>query len=1152
VNKTRCIAACSVSLAMAALLALLPSFFSLPSVAPLALAWVDRRLPGDLEVESFSLGWRQGLRCENLHYHDPVLGLQLRFPVLASDKGLLALLLAPSYLGEITIDQPTLVVLPPQSGPGPDRAASPARPGGGPAPWWERWTLRLKVNQGRVVDQGAESDREIARDVDLSGSLAMGTVEYLLAFRAGQGQGRLRAKGFVNLPAAGQPLPAALISRSELEIRDLEITDFLAIAAARGNVPHGRGVLNASCRLNASGVEQLAVEGEASLRDLQLAGGFLGPDQPSLPQVQFSFKGGRHGDEWRLSHLNLQAALLRFDASGSLDRSDAKLSAKGSLDLPALATQLPHLLNLRRQTAFRQGAVDFSLQVQGAPADLRVQADCRTERLELVHDGQGLVWDTPLALSVEAAYGDGRATVRSLRAHAPFLEASGSGDAKAFTLRAAADLDRMFAQLDKIFALDFHARGQAEWSGSVRQTDPGEYRLETRLAVDDFALARGAAVLLPAHDLSLRVEAVGPPSFFRDNGLRSLQLTASGWLGAVELRAVDAAPANGEPASAGDGKATANCFLKSTVDLARLSGVLRSFSGSLPSVALQGLLSLEGSGQWRGDRASLDVLAGGVDRLVVATPTGPLLQAPRATLALGGGLSAGRGVQVGELTVADNWQDLQEREQAYLSVDFANRRFVLRHLRCVLPDTVVDLGLATNDWRRSWAELDVDVQGESAAALPAALCKAKGWLAADAEVRGRARTRFSSRVNGSERVSELAVSVEPFALRQGQKQLFADPRLELQASLSAAHSGSGEVKVPAFTLKTRLLNIAGAGLIHPGEPPLVELQGSLTPDYSLLAPMLAPVIGRETLMAGREAGTLVFSAPLRLPIDPDQVTLAAQLPLESLRFCGFSLRRLTAAAEMNRGRLRSVIAAPLEGGQVALQPEWRWERGLPILTLPPASQVLLDAPLRPGLVAGLLAPLHPLFGPLAVPEGSVDLRLDGLTLPLAGKGAAQPTFKAVIGLDRMRLKPVGPLRALLELAGLPVGELRSKERELACEGAKGRVSCAPVRLLAGDQDVVLRGSAGPGGALDCRVELPLTETLAAQAHLAMSGEVKVEAEISGTRTAPLFDQPAFLASLAARAAAAATTTVDEPSDGAESGQGESGPENEPKIPVIEE
>ena len=1151
-NKTRSVVACSVSLAMATLLVFLPSLLSLPSVAPLVLAWADRRLPGDLEVESFSLGWRQGLRCENLHYHDPVLGLQLRLPALSSDKGLLALLLAPSYLGEITIDQPTLVVLPPQVGPRSDRAVVSTRIGGNAAPWWERWTLRLKVNQGRVVDQGPDSGREIARDVDLSGSLAMGTVDYLLTFRAGQGQGRLRAKGFVNLPAAGQPLPASLISRSELEIRDLEIADFLAIAAARGNAPHGRGVLNAVCRLNASGVGEMAVEGDASLRDLQLAGSFLGPDQPSFPQVQFSFKGGRRGDEWQLSNLNLQAALLRFAASGSLDRSAAKLSAKGSLDLPSLAAQLPHLLNLRQQTAFKQGTVDFSLQAQGAPDDLRLQADCRTDQLELVHDGHALAWDSPLALNVEAAYVDGAATVRSLRARAPFFDASGSGDAKAFALRASADLDRMFAQFDKIFALDFHARGQAQWSGAVRQADHGEYRLETRLAVDDFALSRGSAVLLPAHDVSLRAEAVGLPTFFQDYGLRSLQLAASGWPGAIELHAADMQSTTGESAPTENGKTTANCFLKSTVDLARLGGVLRSLAAAPPSVSLQGRLSLEGSGQWHGDRASLDVLAGGVDRLAVATPAGPLIQAPRATLALGGGLSTGRGMQVGELTVADNWQDLQEREQAYLSVDFANRRLALRHLRCALPDGVIDLGLAVNDWRRSWADLDVDLWSESSAALPAALCKAKGWLAPDAEVRGLARTRFSSRVNGPERVSELAFSLEPFALRQGQRQLFADPRLQLQASLSVAHPGGGEVKVPAFTLKTRLLSAAGTGLIHPGAPPLAELQGSLTPDYSALAPMLAPVIGRDTVLAGREAATFILSAPLRLPINPDQVTLAAQLPLDSLRLCGLNLRRLSVPVELNRGRLRAQIAAPLEGGQLALRPEWQWERGQSILTLPPASQVLLDAPLRPGLVAGLLAELHPLFGALAVPEGAVDLRLDGLTLPLAGKGAAQPTFKAVIDLDRMRLKPVGPLRALLELAGLPVGELRSKERELACEGAKGRMSCAPLRLLAGDQDIVVRGTAGAGGALDYRVELPLTDTLAAQAHLSMLGEVKVEAAIGGTRATPLFDQPAFLASLAARAAAAATATVDEsPADG-ESGQGKSGPGNEPRVPVIEE
>lgn len=1150
-NNPKRFIACSVSLAFAALLFFLPSLLCLPSVAPRVLAWGGLRLPGTLEAQSCALGWRQGLRCENFRYNDPALGLQLHAPTLASDKGLLALLLAPSYLGAITVDQPTLVVLPPQTDAGSDRAgaSSASGPGGAAVPWWERWTLRLTVNQGRVVDKGAASGRELARNLEFSGSLAMGTVNYAFECNAGQGTGHLRAQGFVNLPAAGQPVLASLISRSNVEIRDLELADFLELAAARGTTPHGGGVLNAACRLNASGVDELAVEGDASLRNLQLAGGFLGEDRPSLAQLQFSFKGSRRADEWRLATLDLNTAALRFTASGSLDRHAATLAAKGSLDLPALAAQLPHLLALHQQTVVKQGAVDFSLQAEGAPTDLRLQADCRTERLEVVHDGRQLAWDMPLALSAEAGVVNGAGTLHRLRVHAPFFDATGRGDADAFTLGATADLGRMADQLDKIFAFDFHPRGQAEFAAASRQDDQGDYRLEMRLAVDDFALSQGQTVLLPAHPFSLNAEAVGLPTFFQNGGLRSLRFAGSGWLGNLEWQGSDLqeTSSSAEPDLAESAKAAANCALTGTVDLTRLNAVRSALAASPPSFVLQGRLAFDGSGQWHGDRVTLNALTGGVDHLMIATPTGTLMQAPRATIALDGSnlLGAG-GLTVGELKVAENWRDLQELEKAFFSVDFAKRRLAVRHLRCTTADAVVDAGLVVDDWRLPSSARAVEIQSDSKAALPANLCKAKGWLADEAELKGRARATFSSRVRGQEGSSELAVVMEPFELRMAQKKIFADPRLQLKVSLASDRQGTGEVKISAFSLQTRPLRLEGTGLIRDNAgdnaAPLLELQGSLAGDYAALASLLPPFVGRETALSGKETGTFLLSAPLRVPMDMEQVTLAVQAPLDALRIFGLTLRQIPLTAELNRGRMRAQIAAPLGDGKLVLQPQWQREGQQTVLTLPPASQVLLDAPLQPAMVAGLLAPLHPLFGLLAVPQGTVDLRVETLTLPLTSKGPARPTFKVVLGLGKMRFKPVGALQAVLEVAGLPSGELRCKERELACEAKNGRMSCAPVRLLAGDQGIVMRGVTEANGTLDYRVQMPLTEALAQQVQLSVLGDAKVEAELVGTRSAPLFDQAAFLANLAARVAAAATATVDEPS----------GPGNELEIPVIEE
>lgn len=196
----------------------------------------------------------------------------------------------------------------------------------------------------------------------------------------------------------------------------------------------------------------------------------------------------------------------------------------------------------------------------------------------------------------------------------------------------------MSDQLDKIFAFDYHPRGQAEFAAASRQDDQGDYRLEMRLAVHDLALSQGQTVLLPAHPFSLNAEAVGLPTFFHNGGLRSLRFAGSGWLGNLEWQGSDLqeTSSSGESDLAESAKAAANCALKGTVDLTRLSAVRSALAASPPPFALQGRLSFDGSGQWHGSRVTLDALTGGVEHLVVATPAGVLAQAPRATIALDG------------------------------------------------------------------------------------------------------------------------------------------------------------------------------------------------------------------------------------------------------------------------------------------------------------------------------------------------------------------------------------------------------------------------------------------------------------------------------------------------------------------------------------
>jgi len=913
---------------MAGALLLLPSLLGLRPVLHALLNLASRHLTGTLEVEACSLGWLQGLRCEQVRYDDPLRGLRFEAPRLTSDKGLLLLLAAPSYLGEIILDHPTLFFLSPQSGYKPphdqtnDSTGAGSKPeasnqeGHAPASWWERLTFRLQVNSGGLVlVEGSPPGRKLAQEIKLTGNLAMGTVNYDVYLRSALQAGYLRAKGFVNLPTAGQSLLETLISRSEVEIKDLELADFLDLAASRSPTPRGKGVLNASFHLNAAGFEDLEVRGETFLRGLQLTGGLFGEEHPMFDQLNFIFKGShRTGEGWRLSALDLQSAPIRLTGGGSFDGKTVSLAAKGSVNLPAIAAQVPRLLGLHEKTTITGGTVDFSLGVTGLPEALTIRAECRTDRLNIVHDDQQYSWNTPLNLLAEADYSQEKTAFRNLLIHTPFFEARGSGGINDFSLQAGGDLDQIFQELGKIFSLTVHAKGRTELSASTRRREDGGFNLESRVSIHGFALSHGKVALLPPHELLLSGKVGLAPSFVQDGALQSVQIDGNFWPGKVTLWAEDLQRSVGQ--------APNNCTLKGAADLERLTTLMQGFAAGPPFSVLQGKLEVDGAGRCEGRQVSLQSLNGTVEQLVVAG-AGAAVQEPRVVFAMGevGRWNGRRPVAVRELQVAANWQDLSAQEQPVFLVDLDRRRLEVRHLGWASAKTNVDTNFVVEDWGQSDANFSAAFRGETDGALLTDMARAAGWFPADLSVKGRAwadLTTVSGERQGNR--TDLTLRMEPFEVWRGKGKIFTDPRPILKLSVHNEGKGGGEVSIPAFFLHTAPMRIEGAGLVAKNNPPSLDLQGQMTPDFIVLGPLLAPILGRETVVTGNRPGDFLLSLPLTFPLRKEQLTFSAQLPVDSLRFQGVGLRQLTLPVDLNRGKLRVNIDEKLDGGRVSLQP----------------------------------------------------------------------------------------------------------------------------------------------------------------------------------------------------------------------------------------
>ncbi len=181
VNRKKWYLVSAVLVAAGMLLFVLPALLGLRPVAALLLERLDRRLPGTLQVEGCSLGWQQPLSCRGLRWDSPQLGLRAEAAAVRGDKGLLALLLAPRYLGELTGSGRCSPCSPPGrrrprltlSRPRLSRRRS--RPSPRPCPGGSGWPCGYTVRTVSSPWTRARPVQALAREVGFSGSLARGT-----------------------------------------------------------------------------------------------------------------------------------------------------------------------------------------------------------------------------------------------------------------------------------------------------------------------------------------------------------------------------------------------------------------------------------------------------------------------------------------------------------------------------------------------------------------------------------------------------------------------------------------------------------------------------------------------------------------------------------------------------------------------------------------------------------------------------------------------------------------------------------------------------------------------------------------------------------------------------------------------------------------
>ncbi len=240
----------------------------------------------------------------------------------------------------------------------------------------------------------------------------------------------------------------------------------------------GGGLLSASGQLDGHLSAQRTgklwkLAGDVAVAEAEAAGSRLAGDRLRVDRVTATWDIDETAAGWSVRRLDVNSPIAQLEASGSVAASDplgGSSRVDGTIDLAAVAAQLPHALRLREGVVLERGTADVRLATDRAEGIPVLGVTAKISDLVASDHGQTFTLHEPATLSARLKQTDGVIGVDWLSAETPYMNIKAQGELKeGVALTGTLDLSGLKQQFGAL--IDF---GKTELSG--RGVIKGSYR----------------------------------------------------------------------------------------------------------------------------------------------------------------------------------------------------------------------------------------------------------------------------------------------------------------------------------------------------------------------------------------------------------------------------------------------------------------------------------------------------------------------------------------------------------------------------------------------------------------------------------------------------------------------------------------------------